>query len=143
MAYNDYQSAYFRLELNTDVVFRLLGNVEKRNLVVLNKLLKSYFSKAYPDSASVRFSPIMANDEIMKVESTDYDKLKEIHEKFTGEQLLAFEISEYAHKVVDWLLERKEKNLKYRIVSLFDKDLSIVFDEPSVAMEFKLRHAPE
>ena len=140
--FNDYSNPYYRFDIKTDILFKLLGNVEKRDLTVLNRLLKNYFVKTTTDSI-VRCNPIMANDEIAKIESTNYNALKEIYEKFTGKSLFSFEISDNTSKVVDWLLERNDKNMQYRIVSLFEKDLSIVFDDPKAAMEFKLRFSVE
>lgn len=140
MAYNnEYSSSFYRLELNTDVVFKLLGKTEKKNLELLNRFLKAYFGKKL-QAGEYRFNSIQLHEETMKLECASYLKLKDIHERFTGTQLLAFEISEQVDKVMDWLLE---KSHVYRIDTLFGKDLSIIFEDPANAMEFKLRFASE
>lgn len=139
MAYNDYNTAFYRLELNTDVAFKLLGKTEKKNLDVLNRFLKAYFGKKL-QSGEYRFTSILAHDETFKLECASYSKLKEIYERFTGISLLSFEIMEQVDKVMEWLVE---KPYAYRIDTLFIKDLSIIFEDPANAMEFKLRFASE
>ncbi len=141
MAYNDYSNAntLFRLELNTEVAYKLLGKIEKKNLDVLNRFLKIYFIQKF-GANEVRFMPIQAQHEILTVESLNYNKLKEVYERFTGNSLLAFDISDQVDKVLDWL---EQKSCIYKIDTVFGKDISIVFEEPAVAMEFKLRFAAE
>ena len=129
----------YRMDVEIQHICRLMNQpaMNSKNIDVVNRFLKAYLTELFGSLSKCRFKQAMMNEENITIESNEYALMKQVRERLTGNSIVSFEITKGIDQVLQWLAQKEAP--KYTIGSVFHRDLSIIFEDNSLAVEYKMK----